>query len=290
VPVAHPRSIGELTELLDEESHTVLLAGGTDFMVGLNHGSTRLAPDDLIVDLRSVAELSTVEVDYQQQVLRLGAGVRWDDLLTAPIAEIAPCLSQAARTVGSHQIRTAGTIGGNLATASPAGDGVCALVALDATLVLTSSRGQRTVAVSEFAIAPKKNVLERDEFIERVDIPITEGWQGYSKIGTRNAMVISVAGVAVVLSSGSNTCRIALGSVGPTVILSTEASQFAGATINWENASISSADLETVVEMTRASATPIDDHRSTAAYRKHAVGVLTKRLIEQGLTTLRESL
>jgi CO/xanthine dehydrogenase FAD-binding subunit len=289
VAVAHPRSLSELTELLRDEENTVLLAGGTDFMVGLNHGSTRLGIDDLIVDLRSVAELSTFEIDYQQRVLRLGAGVRWDDLLTEPIANVAPCLSQSARTVGSHQIRTAGTIGGNLATASPAGDGVCALVALDATLVLTSSRGQRTVAVSDFAIAPKKNVLERDEFIERIDIPITDGWQGYSKIGTRNAMVISVAGVAVVLSSDNNSCRIALGSVGPTIIFSNEASRYASDSIDWSAASISPTDLDRVGHLARESASPIDDHRSTAAYRTHAVGVLTTRLIKQGLIRMRES-
>lgn len=287
--VAHPRSLNELTELLRDEENTVLLAGGTDFMVGLNHGSTRLGADDLIVDLRSVGELSTIEVDYEQRILRLGAGVRWEDLLTDPIATLAPCLSQSARTVGSHQIRTAGTIGGNLATASPAGDGVCALVALNATAVLTSHRGKRSIAVSDFAIGPKRNVLERDEFIEKIEIPLTEGWQGYSKIGTRNAMVISVAGVAVVLSSEHNSCRIALGSVGPTIIFSTEASQFASDAIDWAAASISSADLDRVSHLARASASPIDDHRSTAAYRTHAVGVLTTRLIEQGLTIMRES-
>ena len=286
--VAHPRSIIELTEILRDERHSVLLAGGTDLMVGLNHGSLRLGADDLIVDLRSVSELSTIEIDYQEQMLKLGAGVRWDDLLGTPISDLAPCLSQSARTVGSHQIRTAGTIGGNLATASPAGDGVCALMALEAELVLTSHRGQRTIAVRDFAIGPKKNVLAPDEFIERVDIPIINGWQGYSKIGTRNAMVISVAGVAVVLSSDSHLCRIALGSVGPTVILVDEASDHASHSIDWTSVAISPIDLDRVVELAKAEATPIDDHRSTAAYRKHAVGVLTKRLITQGLESMRE--
>ena len=189
MPIAHPDSIEDLKEVLRTNRSAVLLAGGTDFMVGLNHGSSRLESDQLIVDLRAVSELTTVELDYRDQVLRIGAGVRWNDLLEGPVEDAAPCLSQAARTVGSHQIRTAGTIGGNIATASPAGDGVCALVALDASVLLTSHRGQRTLAVRDFATGPKRSVLENDEFIERVDIPIVNGWQGYSKIGTRNAMV-----------------------------------------------------------------------------------------------------
>ena len=288
MPIAHPDSIEDLKAVLRNNSAAVLLAGGTDFMVGLNHGSSRLENDHLIVDLRGVAELSTVELDYRDQVLRLGAGVRWNDLLGGPVEAAAPCLSQAARTVGSHQIRTAGTIGGNIATASPAGDGVCALVALEATVVLTSHRGQRVVAVRDFATGPKKSVLEQHEFIERVDIPIVNGWQGYSKIGTRNAMVISVAGAAVVLSSDTQSCQISLGSVGPTIIAAEAASLFAKTAIDWETSSISPDDLNQIVELVRDAASPIDDHRSTAAYRTHAVGILVKRLIEQGLRAIKE--
>jgi CO/xanthine dehydrogenase FAD-binding subunit len=289
VPIAHPDSIEDLKEILRADTSIVLLAGGTDFMVGLNHGSTRLESDHLIVDLRSVAELSTVELDYRSKMLRLGAGVRWNDLLSGPIEDAAPCLSQSARTVGSHQIRTAGTIGGNVATASPAGDGVCALVALDASVVLTSHRGQRNVAVRDFATGPKTTVIEKDEFIERIDVPIVNGWQGYSKIGTRNAMVISVAGAAVVLSPDSQICRIALGSVGPTIIEADSASSFATTAIDWNTSSVSTDDLDQVVQLVRESASPINDHRSTASYRTHAVGVLVKRLIEQGLRSIKES-
>lgn len=290
VAVAHPHSISELTDLLRTEQKTVLLAGGTDFMVGLNHGSTRLAAEDLIVDLRGVGELSMMEVDYESQVLRLGAGVKWHDLLGEPITTLAPCLAQSARTVGSHQIRTAGTLGGNLATASPAGDGVCALVALDAQAVLTSHRGQRVIPVHDVATGPKRNVLDRDEFIERIDIPFVDGWQGYSKIGTRNAMVISVAGVAVVMSVDTRSCRIALGSVGPTIISSDDASEALNNSIDWSSMRISQHHLDEVIELVRESSSPIDDHRSTAAYRRHAVGVLATRLIEQGLDALRGSL
>ena len=213
------------------EPKTVLLAGGTDLMVALNHGSQRIGPDELVVSLKEVAELSIIEVDHDRRLLRIGAGVSWDELLGAPVDALAPCLTQAARTVGSHQIRTAGTIG-EISPSSPAGDGVCALVALDAVAVLTSPEGQRRVAVEHVATGPKRSVLANDEFIESIEMPIVDGWQGYSKIGTRNAMVISVAGVAVVLSASSNSCRIALGSVGPTVMLAEDASILAGDSID----------------------------------------------------------
>jgi len=258
-------------------------------MVALNHGSQRIGPDELVVSLKEVAELSIIEVDHGQRLLRIGAGVSWDELLGAPVDALAPCLTQAARTVGSHQIRTAGTIGGNIATASPAGDGVCALVALDAVAVLTSPKGQRRVAVEHVATGPKRSVLANDEFIESIEMPIVDGWQGYSKIGTRNAMVISVAGVAVVLSANSNSCRIALGSVGPKVMLAEDASALAGDSIDWSNLAISADSLEHIGELVQQAASPIDDHRSTAAYRSHSVGVLARRLIERGVQEMRSS-
>ncbi|MGB1503118.1 MAG: FAD binding domain-containing protein, partial [Ilumatobacteraceae bacterium] len=114
MPIAHPQSIEQLTALLRNEPKTVLLAGGTDLMVALNHGSQRIGPDELVVSLKEVAELSIIEIDHDQRLLRIGAGVSWDELLGAPVDALAPCLTQAARTVGSHQIRTAGTIGGNI--------------------------------------------------------------------------------------------------------------------------------------------------------------------------------
>jgi len=289
VPVAHPHSIEQLTALLLDEPRTVLLAGGTDLMVALNHGLQRISPDELVISLKEVPELSTIEVDHEQRLLRIGAGVNWDELLGAPVDTLAPCLTQAARTVGSHQIRTAGTIGGNIATASPAGDGVCALVALDAVAVLTSPEGQRRVAVEHVATGPKRSVLQNDEFIESIEIPIVDGWQAYSKIGTRNAMVISVAGVAVVISAESTSCRIALGSVGPTVILAEDASAFAGDSIDWTNIEISADSLQGIAQLVQQAASPIDDHRSTAAYRSHSVGVLARRLIERGVQEMRNS-
>ena len=258
-------------------------------MVALNHGTQRIGPDELIVSLKEVSELSIIEVDHEQRLLRIGAGVSWDELLGAPVDALAPCLTQAARTVGSHQIRTAGTIGGNIATASPAGDGVCALVALNAVAVLTSPAGQRRVAVEHVATGPKRSVLANDEFIESIEMPIIDGWQGYSKIGTRNAMVISVAGVAAVLSANSNSCRIALGSVGPTVMLAEDASAIAGDSIDWSNCEISADSLEHIGELVEQAASPIDDHRSTAAYRSHSVGVLARRLIERGVQEMRNS-
>ena len=152
-----------------------------------------------------------------------------------------------------------------------------------------SPEGQRRVAVEHVATGPKRSVLANDEFIESIEMPIVDGWQGYSKIGTRNAMVISVAGVAVVLSANSNSCRIALGSVGPTVMLAEDASILAGDSIDWSSLAISADALEHIGELVQQAASPIDDHRSTASYRSHSVRVLARRLIERGVQDMRSS-
>jgi CO/xanthine dehydrogenase FAD-binding subunit len=189
-------------------------------------------------------------------------------------------LAQAARTVGSPQIRHAATIGGNVGTCSPAGDGLPVLAALDATVELTSLSGVRSVPFTHFMIGPKRTLREPGELITAVSIPVADGFQGYTKVGVRNAMVIATASVALAVQGGR--VAIALGSVGPTILRCPEAEEFADEAMAAASGSAPSDDVVARFgDLVRAAARPIDDHRSSAAYRRHAVGVLAGRLLRR---------
>jgi CO/xanthine dehydrogenase FAD-binding subunit len=200
------------------------------------------------------------------------------------LAELLPGLAQAARTVGSPQIRNAGTLGGNIATASPAGDTLPVLSALDATIVVASRSERRSLALDELIVGPKRTSLRPGEIIVEVRLPARFGTQEFLKIGTRNAMVIAVASTAVVLDWESRSVRCALGSVGPVVIRATQAEQLMASAIDWPERSLSERGaIGEFASLVRAAARPIDDHRSSAAYRRHAVGVCAARALERAL-------
>jgi CO/xanthine dehydrogenase FAD-binding subunit len=287
VTVAVPRTIDDAVAALAELPDAQVLAGGTDFMVEVNFGHRR--PTD-VVALRRVDELRTWSVDGTSGVLRICAGVTYAEMQQPPLAELVPALAQAARTVGSPQIRNAGTIGGNLATASPAGDTLPVLAALDATVVVAGPGGaRRTLPWHEFLVGPKRNALEPGELVVAVEIPPVRGPQEFLKVGTRNAMVISVASVAVVRDIDAGTVRCALGSVGPTVIRTGDAEAWlatSGAFGEFGSLRIAEVTESVGVEFGRrvaAAARPIDDHRSTADYRRHAVEVCARRALERVL-------
>lgn len=243
----------------------VPLAGGTDLMVEVNFGERR--PDE-VVGLRRLEELLLWDGN------RIGAGVTWRRLeRDGPRA-----LAQAARTVGSPQIRNAGTIGGNLATASPAGDGHPYLAAVDASIELASKNGTRRVSWDEFFTGVKKTSIGSGELIAAVVLPETQpAHQEFGKVGVRNAMVISTV-CAVVTRSEDHRTTVALGSVAPTVLRVKRAEEMISAV-----ASPSSSDLAEFQRLVSEDVAPITDHRSTEEYRRHAAGVLARRLLERCL-------
>ena len=261
-----PRSLDEALDALVAHPGATLLAGGTDLMVRVNYQGLRPA---VVVTLRRVPELQEIGDGF------VGAGVTWSRLASAPW----PGLAQAARTVGSPQIRAMGTLGGNLGTASPAGDGLPFLAAVEATVEVASrSGGTRALAWDEFLVGPKRNALRPDELIlgVRLPDPLPER-QEFAKVGARNAMVISIASACLVRYADGRV-RIALGSVGPTPLRAPRAE----AMISAEKRPSPTAVAEfgrLVAEEVR----PIDDHRSTADYRRHASGVIARRLLERAL-------
>ena len=277
MPVLIPRSVDELVDIFQEHPAAKLLAGGTDYMVEVNlHGHK----PETMISLRQVKELSEWSVRSTQRSITIGAGLPYADMEHGEIARLVPALAQAARTVGSPQIRAAGTLGGNLGTCSPAGDSLPVLAALNATIHVIGPDGNRDVEFSDFMIGVKKNSLRPAEFVHSVSMPIVDGWQGYAKVGTRNAMVISTASACLVRDSDEGIVSIALGSVGPTVIRCHGAETWLMKTMSLR----AESTLDPVVaqefgQRVAQESRPIDDHRSTAEYRRHAVGVLAQRLL-----------
>lgn len=273
-----PRSLPDALRALADAPDATVLAGGTDLMVEINGGHRHLGD---VVAVNRVAELCSWRHDPAAGSLFIGAGVTYAEISEPPLAGWVPALAQAARTVGSPQIRHAATIGGNLGTCSPAGDGLPPLAALGAVVHLASVAGERSLPFTEYMVGPKRTARQPGELIVGVTVPVLQGWQGYSKVGVRNAMVIATASAALVTDTAAGTVRIALGSVGPTILRCPAAEAFAAEHVDFATGSADQAAVAEFAELVRAAARPIDDHRSSAAYRRHAVGVLAARLLRR---------
>ena len=252
------------------------LAGGTDLMVGINFGRDR---PEHVVSIRGLEELQQVSVDG---TLTVGGGVTYTRLLEA-LGERSPAMVQAARTIGSPQIRNAGTIGGNLGTCSPAGDTLPVLAALDATIVLRSASGDRRVPFAGFMFGPRKSERKPGEVVYTVEWQDAGPSQVFLKAGTRNAMVIAVANLAMVVDRPRHAVRVALGSVGPTILRATAAEELAAGLYEesgWDRPlNASEAAVARFGELAAAAARPIDDQRGSARYRTHIVAVMARRAL-----------
>jgi CO/xanthine dehydrogenase FAD-binding subunit len=256
-----------------EHPDAVAIAGGTDVMVELNFDRRR--PSTLL-DLTRVPELAAHGTDGD--LIRIGAGVPYARVIS-DLGQRLPGLARASRTVGSPQIRNRGTIGGNLGSASPAGDAHPPLLAAGALVELASVNGIRRVPVGEFFTGPKKSVLANDELIAAVLLPPAPGPQQFAKVGTRNAMVIAVCSVAVALDVASRTVGTGIGSAAPTPVRAPEAEALC-AELPWENrGDLPDGLARRFGDLVAAAAAPIDDVRGTAAYRRHALSVLGRRAL-----------
>ncbi len=269
--VSSPATLGEALEELAGEPETKPIAGGTDLMVAINFGRTR---PERIMSLRRLEELKRLDAGGR---VFCGAGVTYTRMLTE-LRE--PAMLQAARTVGSPQIRNAGTLGGNLGTCSPAGDTLPVLAALDATVVLASRAGERRVRFTEFMHGPQKPDLRPGELVLGAEWETAGIAQAFMKAGTRNAMVIAVASLAMVLDRARRRIGVALGSVGPTIIRATEAERFAEGLLA-ERETPSEAARREFGRLAAVAAQPIDDVRGSAAYRRHVVGIMARRALER---------
>src|SRR5215472_9498421 len=220
-----PGTWAEALQMKAAHPRAVPIQGGTDVMVELNFDRRR--PDHLL-DLGRVRDLAEWAPAGGQ--IRLGAGVPYTRIITE-LGDQLPGLAMASRTVGSPQIRNRGTVGGNLGTASPAGDTHPVLLASDAVVEVASVRGTRTIPAAEFYTGVKRNALAPDELIAAVLIPPAAGPQQFSKIGTRNAMVIAVASFCLCLNSYNATAGAGIGSAAPTPRRAADAEEFLAAAL-----------------------------------------------------------
>ncbi|MGO9207427.1 MAG: FAD binding domain-containing protein [Candidatus Limnocylindrales bacterium] len=280
--VFRPSSLREALEIRAAHPEALPIAGGTDLMVELNFGRRR---PEAMLDISQLPELQVIR--REGGTVFLGSGVTYSRIMRELADQTA--LARASRTVGSPQIRNRGTVGGNLGTSSPAGDALPALAAYDADVLLASATATRRLSWRDFLVGPKRNALGPDELIVGVQWEESQGPGSFSKVGTRNAMVIAIAGVCLQVDETSRALRVALGSVGPTIMRATEAEAFGARAFDeygaWEDprASVPEAALARFGELVAAAARPIDDVRGTAAYRRHVCGVLGRRALAWAL-------
>jgi CO/xanthine dehydrogenase FAD-binding subunit len=253
--------------MLRDEGPLVPLAGCTDVYVGLNFGTL---PAKRFLDLWPLEELRAIRLSGG--VLSIGALASYTEIFrSALIRRRLPILAAAAREIGGVQIQNRGTLGGNIANGSPAGDSLPVLAVADAMLVLASAREERRVPFGAFYTGYRKSVLRPDELIAAVEIPRVPGHQWFRKVGTRAAQAISKVVLAAVRSDRP---RLALGSVAPTVVRlpRTEAVLASGASI-----ADARRELESEIQ-------PIDDLRSTAEYRRRVSGNLLEQFWKETAT------
>jgi CO/xanthine dehydrogenase FAD-binding subunit len=279
VEFLQPATWREALEAKAAHPGAVPIFGGTDVMVEMNFDHRR---PGAVLDLTRVSEIQ--EWGEEDGGLRVGAGVTYARII-AELGERLPGLAMASRTVGSPQIRNRGTVGGNLGTASPAGDGLPPLYVSDAEIELASTGGTRRVPVTNFITGPKRNLLRPDELISAFHIPEATGPQQYAKIGTRNAMVIAVCSFGLALHPERRKVGACVGSAAPTPVRASYAEGFIEGVLEagglWESrAELDEAVLRRFGESVEMAARPITDVRGTAAYRVHAVGVLARRALK----------
>ncbi|MFE0462322.1 FAD binding domain-containing protein [Kitasatospora sp. NPDC058965] len=257
------------------------IAGGTDVMVEMNFDVHR---PSALLDLNRLTELT--EWSIEDETVKLGASVpyaRIIDELSGPL----PGLALAAHTVGSPQIRNRGGVGGNLGGASPAGDSHPALLAAGRDVfveVASSARGTRLIPIDEFYVGVKRNSMGPDELIRRVHIPVADGPQQFSKIGTRNAMVIAVAAFGFALHPKNGTVGTGIGSAAPTPRRAVEAEEYLQGVLAerglWQSGDLLGTEvIQRFGELVKAAASPIDDVRGTADYRRHTLAVMARRTL-----------
>ncbi len=276
-----PKSTKELAEILARgKNGAKILAGGTDVVIQLRE--QKINPE-CIVSLKFVQNLKGIQ--EQTGKILVGPMTTFTELAQAPlIREKAFLLAQAAASVGSPQIRNAGTVGGNIANASPAGDTIPALMALDAVLTIASTRGERQMPLKDFYLGIGKNKLAADEFIKMIifaALPETCG-SAFVKLGRRNALAISRVSMAAIVgcSAGSNTvtdCRIAAGSVAQNPIRLPNAEKVL------LGAKLTPAAVEKSVEAAFAEISATLGQRASAIYKKKAAPVLVHRALDQAI-------
>jgi len=265
-----------LSNLQRDGAH--IICGGTDILVKMRHG---MASPSVLIDICDLAELREIRVIGQE--VHVGAAATESMLLrTEAISDHLPLLARVLRSLGAEQIRTRGTLGGNLANASPAADSAIPLLLYDARLRLVGATQERWVPIGEYFLGPGTTVLSPGEFIHTIAIPVqSPEWKSfYHKVGRRQALIISIASLGVLIHCDEDIVRqvrIAAGSVAPTPIRLRSAEKIL------LEGPLTDARIRDAVKVAARSVSPIDDIRATANYRRQVVGDLLERFLQQAL-------
>ncbi len=279
--VSLPRSLEELWGLLDRESAAALYAGGTDLLVKLRAG---LEDPPALICLERVGELKGVQDELDE--VWIGAATTLSTLMEDPIIQRRfQVLRKGLEVLGSPPVRHMGTIGGNIVTASPAGDTLPALYVLGAQLEIRSKDGSRVVAIRDFIVGPGQVLLNRGEILAGIRLRKVQSYaiHHYEKVGRRKSQACAIASMAALLTVSDSgvveAARLAWGSVGPTVVICREAE----AAI--EGKPLSMESLKLAIPLVEKAVSPIDDIRADAAYRRTVAGLLLLRLSEYSAGT-----
>ncbi len=276
-----PSSPQEAVELLAQKNNARIVAGGTDLILELERGVRKDV--ETLIDVTRIPGLDQIVLD-EDEVIHLGAMVTHNHVAGSKLLqERAYPLVRASWEVGANQIRNRATVAGNLVTASPANDTITPLMALGASVTLLSTQGERTIPLKDFYKGVRKTEMRPDEMLVDISFPaLTKSQRGtFIKLALRRAQAISVINVAIVLDLEEDTVQkaaITMGAVAPTIIHATDAETYL------VGKSLTDDVIEEAAKLAMAEATPIDDVRGTAAYRKEMVRVNTVR----GLRTLRD--
>jgi CO/xanthine dehydrogenase FAD-binding subunit len=272
VQVFQPETIEEALRVRVEVQDAVAVAGGTEVMPARSQGRRR-GP---LLDLSRVGGMRDVG---DQDLLRLGAGVTCTQLIEQ-LAEPLPALALAAQTVGSRQIRNRATLGGALALADPSADLLAALLVMGGEVEVASVAGARRVGLEKFFTGPYASNLRDEELITAVHVRPARGPAAYGKIGARNAMARAACAVAVALDLTGRRAAIALAAVGPTPLRAATAEAIASAELPWEQTGpLDSEWLERIGALAARDAAPRSDSRGSSAYKRHAVAILSARVL-----------
>ena len=283
-----PKTVDEAVKLLAAHGEKARpLCGGTDLIIQLRAGVRR---PEYVVDVKNVQEMRRISFTMQHG-LRLGAAVSCIEIYeNSDMRKYYPGLTEAAHLIGSLQIQSRASVGGNLCNGSPAADTTPALIALGAKCRVVGPKGERSVAAEDFCTAPGRTVLQPGELLVEFQIPspAKNSSDAYLRFIPRNEMDIAVVGVGVAVTldladERISEARVSLGAVGPTPIFAKEAS----AALTGKK--IEDAAIERAAQAAIAVASPIDDMRGTAEYRRHIVGVLTRRAAAKAIERARSS-
>jgi CO/xanthine dehydrogenase FAD-binding subunit len=268
---ALPETVAEAVAALAERPGAVLVAGGTEVLPDLLWRRRSAAG---FVSLRRVRELRAVGPG-----LRLGAGVTAARLQQADVAAAAPGLARAAASLGTPLVRAEATLGGNVVSALPYRNLLPVLLALGATLVLRSAGGTREVPFAGFVTAPGRTGLAPGEVLTEVRVPARPGFQDYVKVGRRNAQYVATVSAAIVVDPAARRVRFGLGNAAPVPLRLEAVDRVAAEAVDWVTGAVSAAGADEVAELVRRGVDPPEDDAASAAYRRHALGVLARRLL-----------